>query len=135
MEFILVVKQKQWPYTVEVKKKFPKMFTVQPLNVVPTAERYSGNGKRRSTVPFSARACHAHFSLATPIRYPEVAKLVSTLHKPWQRPTAPKALKKSRWFDTIVPSLAATPRYCLRGSIVAGVLRAHCGLRSVIMNG
>ena len=58
---------------------FPKVFTVQPLNVVPMAERYSGNGKRRLTirlltVPFSAHLCHVHFSLATPVRYPEVTK-------------------------------------------------------------
>ena len=62
--------------TVQVKKTFPKTFTVQPLNVVPTAKRNSGNGKRRLTVrpltvPFSAHVCHAHFSLATRVRYPE----------------------------------------------------------------
>ena len=93
----------------KVKKTFPKTFTIQPLNVVPTAERNSGNGKRHSTVrpltiPFSARVCHAHFSLASPVRYLEVAKLVLTLHKPWQRPTAPKALKNPIDFDAIVPS-------------------------------
>ena len=95
--------------TVEVKKTFPKTFTIQPLNVVPTAKRNSGNGKRRLTVrpltvPFSARVCHAHFSLATRVRYPQVVKLVSTLHEPWQRPTAPKALKNPVDFDAIVRS-------------------------------
>ena len=95
--------------TVQVKKTFPKTFTVQPLNIVPTAKRNSGNGKRRLTVrpltvPFSARVCHAHFPLATRVHYPEVAKLVLTLHEPWQRPTAPKALKNQVDFYAIIRS-------------------------------
>ena len=96
-------------HTVHVKKTFPKTFTVQPLNVVPTAKRNSGNGKRRLTVrpltvPFSARVCHSHFSLATRVRHPEVTKLVLTLHEPWQRPTAPKALKNPVDFYAIIRS-------------------------------
>ena len=110
--------------TVQVKKTFPKTFTVQPLNVVPTAKRNSGNGKRHLTVrpltvPFSARVCHAHFSLATRVRYPEVAKLVLTLHEPWQRPTAPKALKNPVDFYAIIRSR--------RGSYAP---IAGCGARS-----
>ena len=110
--------------TVQVKKTFPKTFTVQLLNVVPTAKRNSENGKRRLTVrpltiPFSACVCHAHFSLATRVRYPEVAKLVLTLHEPWQRPMAPKALKNPVDFDAIVRSW--------RGSYAP---IAGCGARS-----
>ena len=56
------------------------------------------------TIPFSARVCHAHFYLTSLVRYPEVAKFVLTLRKPWQKPMAPKALKNPVDFDAIVPS-------------------------------
>ena len=129
--------------TVHVKKTFPKAFTVQPLNVVPTVKRNSGNGKRRLTVrpltvPFSARVCHAHFSLATRVRYPEVAKLVLTLHEPWQRPTAPKALKNPVDFYAIIRSrrgsyvVSRFIRMTSRRSVTSKKCNCAIGLSSVL---
>ena len=94
-------------HTVEVKKNISKNVHRSTVERVPTAKWNSGNGKRRLTVhpltvPFFAYVCHAHFSLATRVHYPEVAKVVLTLHEPWQRPTAPKALKNLVDFDAIV---------------------------------
>ena len=83
-----------------VRHTEPQTFTILPLNGVPTAERNNGNSKhcltiRPLTIPISMHMCHARSFLATPVRYSEVTKHFLTLHKPWQRPTAPKAVKKS----------------------------------------
>lgn len=48
--------------------------------------------------------CHASFFLVTSVRYPEVDELILTLHKPWQRTAAPKALIFPIDFGAIVPS-------------------------------